>query len=88
MSYADFMVQDSAIEKIVTKHCNDFTYENYSAVIKKAGGYNAYIKSLGGIFAKWADFKGTVKTIDDFAECMNYVWGLYRRCSCCCQYRR
>ena len=78
MSYPDFFGQDKETERIVEQHSNDFTYNTYADYVKKVGGFKAYVRSLGGIFKKWIDFSGKVTTIDEFAEVMNYVWGLYR----------
>ena len=78
MSYPDFCGQDKETERIVEQHANDFTYNTYADYVKKVGGFKAYVRSLGGIFKKWIDFSGKVTTIDEFAEVMNYVWGLYR----------
>ena len=77
MAYDDFFLQDDDIQKIINAHCNDFTYNTYKTVIEKYGGYKEYVKSLGGIFAKYADFKGKIKTKQELYDCMNYVWGLY-----------
>lgn len=77
MGYSDFFVQRPETQKIVDAHRYDFTYDTVDEYLKKAGGYKAYIKSLGGVFAKYADFKGAVKTKAELYDVMDYVWGLY-----------
>ncbi len=62
---------------IVNAHRYDFTSDNVSKVLSSYGGYNKYIKSLGGVFTKYADFKGKAKNAQEFYEIAEYVWGLY-----------
>lgn len=77
MGYSDFFVQRPETQKIVDAHRYDFTYDTVDEYLKKAGGYKAYVKSLGGVFAKYADFTGPVKTKAELYDVMDYVWGLY-----------
>jgi hypothetical protein len=77
MGYADFFLQDNDIQKIINEHCNDFNYNTYGDYLEKCGGYKAYIKSLGGVFAKYADFSGKITSKKELYDCLNYVWGLY-----------
>ena len=77
MGFADFKAHNSATQKIIDAHCNDFTYNNAKEVLANKGGYKAYLKSLGGVFAKYADFNGKVKTFSELSEIGDYVWGLY-----------
>lgn len=77
MSFDDFFVQDAPVQKIIDKHCNDFTYNTYPEYIRNHGGYTGYVSSLGSVFSKYAGFKGKVKTKAELTEVMNYVWGLY-----------
>ena len=72
-----FFNLDSDVQKIVDAHCKDFNYDTADSYFKKAGGYKAYIRSLGGVFAKYADFSGKITTIGQLYEICNYVWGLY-----------
>ena len=72
-----FFNLDSEVQKIVDDHKNDFTYNNAASFLKQKGGYKAYVKSLGGVFAKYADFSGKITTIGQLYEICNYVWGLY-----------
>ena len=63
-------------QKIVDAHKNDFNCTNFNEVIKKKGGYSAYVKSLGGVFAKYIDKKSKVTTVKEFQEIAEYVFGL------------
>lgn len=78
MGFDDFFGQRAETENIINAHANDFTYDNAKDYLAKKGGYKAYIKSLGGVFAKYADFTGKVKSISELYDCLDYVWGLYR----------
>ena len=67
---------------IVNAHRYDFDYSTFQSYIKKAGGYAAYVRSLGGVFTKWQgrnitltpDYKA--KTVREFQEACDYVFGL------------
>ena len=61
---------------IVNAHRYDFNVDNFDEVMKSYGGYNKYIKSLGGVFTKYADFKGKVKSTTELQEVAEYVWGI------------
>lgn len=67
---------------IVNAHRYDFNYSNFASYIKKAGGYAAYVRSLGGVFTKWSGRNITLtpdysaKTIREFQEACDYVFGL------------
>lgn len=63
-------------QKILKKHCGDFDCSNYVEFLKNSGGYKAYLKSLGGVFAKWAGKTASVKTVSEFHEIADYVFGL------------
>lgn len=77
MSFSDFFEQRAETQKIIDAHKNDFNYNTAESYLKKVGGYKAYVKSLGGVFTKYADFNGKVKTMAEFYDVMDYVWGLY-----------
>ena len=64
-------------ESIVEAHMNDFDYHNYDQYMAGCGGVKNYIRSLGGVFAKWVDRKGSVKTAGEFQEVAEYIMGLY-----------
>ena len=64
-------------QKIVDAHRNDFNSSTVKAVLARVGGYSNYVKSLGGIFGKYSNFSGKVKTKAELIEVMQYVWGLY-----------
>ena len=67
----------SETQKIVSAHKADFDCTNYESRLKAAGGYKAYIRSLGGVFAKYLDYSGTVATKNVFHEICEYVFGLF-----------
>ena len=62
---------------IIDKHRRDFYHSNYKSVIKKYGGYNGYVKSLGGVFTKnYKKNKFKIKTAADLQEAEEYILGL------------
>ena len=67
----------SQTQKIINAHKNDFNYKTVESFLKKKGGYKAYVRSLGGVFAKYVDFKCRIKNAQEFYEVAEYVWGLY-----------
>lgn len=77
MGFADFKAHKAETQKIIEAHKNDFNYNTVKSYLASKGGYKAYVKSLGGVFAKYADFTGKVTTYEQFAEIGDYVWGLY-----------
>ena len=77
MSFYDFMGHRAETQNIIDKHCKDFDYNTASAFLKKAGGVKAYIRSLGGVFTKYVDFKGRITTYEQLTEIGDYVTGLY-----------
>ena len=64
-------------EKIVADHIHDFTYDNFDSFMAQHGGVKNYIRSLGGVFAKWCDRPANVQTSADLQEIAEYVMGLY-----------
>ena len=65
---------------IVKNHMSDkLTYNTYESFMNSHGGYNNYIKSLGGIFEAYAgkSKKFKVKTAADFQAAAEYAWGLW-----------
>ena len=71
------MKQFSAETKaIIETHKNDFNNRNYKQKLKEFGGYKKYIRSLGGVFKKYANGNAHVTTIEQFQEVAEYVWGL------------
>ena len=66
----------SETEKIIKAHQADFNSSNWQAVLKARGGYEAYVRSLGGVFAKWIGKNANVKTAQQFQEIAQYVFGL------------
>ena len=63
-------------KKIVDAHKADFDCTDYASRMKEYGGYEAYLKKLGGVFGKWAGKTGSVKTVMEFREFAEYTWGL------------
>ena len=77
MSFKDFKAHKADTQEIIDAHSNDFTYPTAKSYLEKKGGYKAYVKSLGGVFAKYADFNGKVTIYQQLSEIGDYVWGLY-----------
>ena len=66
--------------KIILEHRNDFNKNNYREFINNfPGGYDGYIQSLGGVFAKYGGKGRDVKATDagTFQEIAEYTWGLF-----------
>lgn len=72
-----FKAHKAETQKIIEAHKKDFNYNTAKDYLAKKGGYRAYVKSLGGVFAKYIDFKGKVTTYEQLTEIGDYVWGLY-----------
>lgn len=73
----------SATKKIVDAHRHDFDSRTVKDFMNKFdGGYIGYVKSLGGVFTKYAEWnyptrnKKIVSKLQ-FTEICEYVWGLY-----------
>ena len=72
----------SDTNNIVNAHRYDFNWKTFSTFIKSKGGYEAYVKSWGGVFAKWAERNTTAKvnykatSIQEFQEAADYVMGI------------
>ena len=72
-------------KQIIQDHSKDFYYtgkKSYKKVVlgkkSKYGSYKNYVKSLGGVFTKYADTKRIqVKTAADLQEAAEYVFGLW-----------
>lgn len=68
--------------KIVNDHRYDFNWKTFDSFMKSKGGYNKYVKSMGGVFKKWADRNTTTKvtykatTVKEFQEAADYVVGI------------
>lgn len=73
MGFSDFFLQDADVQKIIDAHKNDFNADTVNAYLAKKGGYKAYVKSLGGVFTKYADFTGKVKSMVELYDILNYV---------------
>ena len=64
-------------KKTISDHCRDFTADTYTAYMKKAGGYDAYVKALG-----FAIPTGTCKKLSAFRQACGAmtgnmaVWGI------------
>lgn len=65
--------------QIIMSHINDFNEHNYKQFIDSyPGGYDGYMQSLGGVFAKYGG-KGKkiqVNNAGDLQEAAEFVWGL------------
>lgn len=69
----DFTIET---KQIVEKHCKDFNSTTYATKIQKAGGLGAYIRSLGGVFARTWGNNAAPKNAKDFREHVELVSGL------------
>lgn len=63
-------------KSIIKAHCNDFNVDNFTSKLNACGGYKSYVKSLGGVFSKYADFTGKVTKASELTEVGQYVCGL------------
>lgn len=63
-------------QKIINAHKADFNSYNWQSKLKSYGGYSAYLKRLGGVFAKWDGKNANVRTAAQFQEIAQYVFGL------------
>ena len=65
--------------QIIMSHINDFNEHNFKQFMDKyPGGYDGYMQSLGGVFAKYGG-KGKkiqVNNAGDLQEAAEFVWGL------------
>ena len=77
MSFSDFKAHKAETQAIIDAHRNDLTYSTAKSCFEKHGGYKAYLRSLGGVFAKYVDFTGKATTYEQLSEIGDYVWGLY-----------
>ncbi len=64
-------------EEIINKHNKDFNVSNYSTRMNVLGGFDKYVKSLGGVFTKWHGVTTIPKTVTEFRERVEYITGLY-----------
>lgn len=60
-------------DAIIQRHKNDFNSSTYASYIKAAGGYEAYLRSLGGIFARGCP---KIRSYTSLRDCCEYVMGL------------
>lgn len=72
-----FKAHKAETQKIIDAHKKDFNANTVKSFLASKGGYKAYLKSLGGVFAKYVDFTGKVTTYEQLSEIGDYVWGLY-----------
>ena len=67
-------------QRIVDAHRNDFNINNFKQKMQQAGGYASYVRSLGGVFAKYIDKIGKkdfkVQNAGEFQEICEYTFGL------------
>lgn len=61
-------------EKIVEDHAGDFNILTESTYLKKCGGYETYVKSLGGVFARMYGKTITNPTEDQWQDICDYCW--------------
>lgn len=63
-------------QKIIDQHKADFDATNFVTKLNNAGGYDSYVRSLGGVFTKWIGKTMTCRTHQDLQEIAEYVFGL------------
>ena len=61
---------------IVERHMNDFNYYTFDSVISSYGGFDKYMQSLGGVFAKYYGKQPKVTTVYEFQQVAEYVMGM------------
>lgn len=66
----------AATQKIINAHKADFNCTNFASKLKSYGGYDAYLKKLGGVFAEYAGKTADVRTTSEFIHAAEYVFGL------------
>ena len=64
-------------EAIVEAHMNEFNYNTFDSFMRSKGGSGNYIRSLGGVFAKYYGRDVSVQTAGEFQEVAEYVMGIY-----------
>lgn len=77
---ADGLLMRQETLDIINKHRTDFYFDNYHSFLQKKfdNKYRKYVKSLGGVFEKYAKTgQIKIKTAADFQEAAEYVWGLW-----------
>lgn len=63
-------------QEIINKHSGEITAGNYAKKIEAAGGFAAYVRSLGGIFAELIGRADKITTAAEFRRRCDYVQGL------------
>ena len=61
---------------IVERHMNDFNYYTFDNVISSYGGFDKYMKNLGGYFSKYYGNQPKVTTVYEFQQVAEYVMGM------------
>ena len=61
---------------IVERHMDDFNYYNFNSTINAYGGFDKYMQSLGGYFAKYYGKQPKVTTVYEFQQVAEYVLGM------------
>lgn len=62
--------------RIIASHKADFNCKNVAAKLAGYGGYQAYLKGLGGVFDKYRGKNASVKTAAQLQDVAQYVFGL------------
>lgn len=60
---------------IIDAHAKDFNSANFPAIMKTAAGFKEYLKSLGGIFALYAEKNCNCFTVQDFQNTGEFCFG-------------
>lgn len=64
-------------ERIINANNMTLNVSNYAAEIQKRGGFDAYIKSLGGVFREWHGVTTPPETEQEMQERLEYVLGCF-----------
>ena len=62
--------------RIVEKHMNDVNNGNFFSVINSYGGFDKYMKSLGGVFSKYYGRELNIDSPCDLQDVSEYVFGM------------
>lgn len=63
-------------QQIIDAHAGEITAGNYATKIEAAGGFTAYIRSLGGIFEELIGKDDKIATADELRKRCDYVQGI------------
>ncbi len=79
VNYSGWLDFREETRQIVKKNMDGINWKNHDSFLSSKGGYSNYIKSLGGVFAKFGgtDYKIPIKTAADLQEAAEYFYGIF-----------